>query len=421
MADLDQKTESAAGKPETPASKPASEPKPNSEPKPKPDVFDEGSIRIGWKTCLRVAISAIIVFLVIRYWNIAENFIGLLLGGLLAVFAGLVIAYIINIPLRFFERKLPGETGDGTRNRTLSIICSVTCIVVALLVVGILVIPNLVEAIIVLAQAAPGVIDTITENEFISSLIPAQFLAQLKTIDWSSVVSDAADWLRAGVVSSLPQITNLLGSIGAWFMGIILAFWFVGEKDRLSQGVHAVVRSYLGTRADDNFRRAIDVADECFHGYIVGAVTEGLIFGTIVTVACAIAGIPNPLMLGALVGVMSLIPMVGALIGAVLGAIIILATSWQKALIFLVLFFVVQQIEANFIYPRVVGKHVGLTGMWPLIGITLGVALFGFVGAFVGVPLTATIFRIVESDIKRREKDEKGLTPLERLQRSLAD
>jgi predicted PurR-regulated permease PerM len=130
---------------------------------------------------------------------------------------------------------------------------------------------------------------------------------------------------------------------------------------------------------------------------------------------------PNALMLGALVGFMSLIPMVGALIGAILDAIIILASSWQQALIFLILFFVVQQIEANFIYPRVVGKHVGLTGMWPLIGITLGVALFGFVGAFIGVPLTATIFRIVESDLDRRGQLPDDPSLLQKLQKTLSD
>ena len=127
-------------------------------------------------------------------------------------------------------------------------------------------------------------------------------------------------------------------------------------------------------------------------------------------------------MLGALVGVMSLIPMVGALIGAILGAIIILATSWQQALVFLIVFFVVQQIEQNFLYPRVVGKQVGLDGMWPLIGITLGVALFGFVGAFIGVPLTATIFRVVEADLKRRrEHPGDDMSPLEKLHKSLSD
>ena len=383
---------------------------------------DKHDFNLSWKTCMKLAISVLVVFLVIHYWGAVEGFVGLLLGGMLAIFAGLVIAYIINIPLRFFERKLPGPTGDGTRNRALSLALSVICAVAVLLFVGILVIPHLVEAIITLAQEAPRFVDSVTSNEVIASFIPAQLLGQLKSIDWKQVVNDVAGWLQSGVVQSLPQIVSLVGAIGAWFMGLILAFWFLGEQDKLSEGVHFLVRSYISKSADENFSRATKVADECFRGSFVGAALEAVIFGGLVTVACTIAGMPSALMLGALIAVMSLIPMIGALIGAILGAIIILATAWQQAIIFLILFFAVQQVEANFIYPRVVGKHVGLNGLWPLIGVTLGVALFGFVGAFVGVPLTATIFRIVESDISRREQlHEEGPTPFEKLHKSLSD
>ena len=383
---------------------------------------DKHDFNLSWKTCMKLAISVLVVFLVIHYWGAVEGFVGLLLGGMLAIFAGLVIAYIINIPLRFFERKLPGPTGDGTRNRALSLALSVICAVAVLLFVGILVIPHLVEAIITLAQEAPRFVDSVTSNEVIASFIPAQFLGQLKSIDWKQVVNDVAGWLQSGVVQSLPQIVSLVGAIGAWFMGIILAFWFLGEKDKLSKGVHFLIRSYISKSADENFSRATKVVDECFRGYFVGAALEAVIFGGLVTIACTIAGMPSALMLGALIAVMSLIPMIGALIGAILGAIIILATSWQQAIVFLILFFAVQQVEANFIYPRVVGKHVGLNGLWPLIGVTLGVALFGFVGAFVGVPLTATIFRIVESDISRHEQlPEDGPTPFEKLHKSLSD
>ena len=383
---------------------------------------DKGNVSIGWKTCMRVAITMLVVFLCVRYWGAIEGFVGLLLGGMLAIFAGLVISYIVNIPMRFFERKLPGPTGDGTRNRALSIALSVVCAVAVVLLVAALVIPNLIDAVVTLAQSAPGVVEAITENEVLSSFIPATLLAQMKIIDWQAVVNDIANWLQMGVVSSFPQIMSLVGQIGAWFMGIILAFWFLGEKNKLSNNAHVLIRTYIGKNADESFSRAIAVADKCFHGYFVGAALEGVIFGSLVAAACTLAGMDEAFMLGALVGVMSLIPMVGALIGAILGAIIILATSWEQALIFLALFFIVQQIEANFIYPRVVGKHVGLTGMWPLIGITLGVALFGFVGAFIGVPLTATVFRIVETDLERREQlPEDELSPLERLHKSLAD
>ena len=383
---------------------------------------DKNSLNIGWKTCTRLAITVLVIFLFVYYWGSIEGFVGLLLGGAFAIIAGLVIAYIVNIPMRFFERKLPGPTGDGTRNRTLSLLLSYVCAVAVVLFVGILVIPNLVGAVVALAAAAPGVVDSIADNKVLASFIPPSMLAEVKSIDWQQVVNDIAAWLQSGVVSSFPEIMSLFGRIGACFMGVILSFWFLGEKEKLSGGVHTIVKTYIGKGADDFFLRVIAVADKSFRGYFKGAAMEGVIFGGIVTISCAIAGMPNALMLGALVGVMSLIPMVGALIGAILGAIIILASSWQKALIFLVLFFIVQQIEANFIYPRVVGKQVGLTGMWPLVGVTLGVAVFGFVGAFIGVPLIATIFRVVESDLDRRKQlPEDELSPLEKLHKSLSD
>ena len=371
---------------------------------------------------MKIIISALIIFICVRYWGGVEEFIRLLLGGTLAILSGLVIAYVINIPMRFFERVLPGPTGDGTRNRMLALVLSIVCAIFVLLFVGILVIPNLVEAIFTLAQKTPAVIESMSNNKLLASVIPAPLLAQLQSIDWEQTVNDIAAWLQSGVISSFPEIMSLFGRIGALFMGFIFSFWFLGEKNKLSAGVHKIIRTYIGKSADERFSRGLQVADKSFHGYIVGAALEGVIFGTLVTIACALAGMPEALMLGALVGVMSLIPMVGAIIGALLGAIIILSHSWQQALIFLVMFFIVQQIEANFVYPRVVGKHVGLTGMWPLIGITIGVAIFGFVGAFLGVPLTATIFDIVRTDLHRREQlPDGGPSPLQKLHRSLSD
>ncbi|MBQ9068186.1 MAG: AI-2E family transporter, partial [Eggerthellaceae bacterium] len=272
----------------------------------KSSLSDNSNLNITWRTCLKIAITALIVFLIVRYWGSVEGFFSLLLGGMVAIIAGLVISYIVNIPLRFFERKLPGPRGDGTRNRGLATALSFVCAIGVVLFVGILVIPNLVEAIMKLAQSAPGVIDSIAHNKFIASFIPPALLAQIVSIDWEQVVNDIAAWLQSGVVSSLPQIMSLAGQIGACFMGVVLSFWFLGEKDKLSRGVHTLVRTYISKRADQNFSRAIAVADKCFRGYFNGAAMEALIFGSIVTVVSAIAGIQEPLMLGALVGVMSL-------------------------------------------------------------------------------------------------------------------
>ena len=377
---------------------------------------------ISWKTCVRLGVTVGVLALIAYFWGALEHFLELLLGGTFAIIAGLIIAYIINIPMRFFERKLPGPTGDGTRNRTQALVLSYACVIVIALFLVAIVLPNLVGAIIKLAEAAPGFIASLERNPIVISIIPADTLAQIKSIDWEKAVMDVAAWLQSGLSDSLPQIMSAFGKIGACFMGIILSFWFLGEKNGLSAGVHTLVKTYVGKRADEILSRVLAVADKCFSGYFKASAFDGFLFGAIVTLATAIAGMPDPLMLGALVGVMSLIPMIGAITGAILGAIIIMAQSWQHAIIFFVLFLIVQQIEMNFIYPQVIGKHVGLTGMWPLIGVTIGVALFGFVGAFIGVPLTATIFRFVEADLaRRRQSGEDAPSPIEKLQHSLSN
>lgn len=383
---------------------------------------DNKGIVVSWKACFRVGASILGVCLLVRYWGQIEGFVGTLLNGVAAIIAGLSVAYIGNIPLRFFERKLPGERGDGTLNRMLSLGLTVVCAIAVLLFVGILVIPQLVNAVVTLAKDAPAIVNTLTNIPFVRSLIPDSMLAQNATIDWSKIVSDVTQWAKTGVLSSLPQITSFIGVIGACLMGFVFGFWFLSEKSGLSARCHRIIRIYVGVEADDFVRRAASLADDCFHGYFVGQSMEAVIFGGLVALVSLLFGLENPLMLGALVGVMSLIPMVGAPIGAFLGALIILMTSWQQAIIFLVLFFVVQQIEANFIYMRVVGRQVGLNGMWPLVGVTLGASVFGFAGAFVGVPLISAIFRMVEADLVRRDQlPEDASTPLEKLRETLAD
>ena len=377
---------------------------------------------ISWKSCMKLGVAALVVYLCIRYWPGIESFIGILLNALMAIVAGIVIAYVINIPMRFFERKLPGPTGDGTRNRILSLILATVCIVVAALFVVLMVIPELVSAIITLSNQLPNIIEVLGDNAIIATIVPADVLAMLKGIDWTDAVGSIVTWLQSGITSALPELFTAFGVIAAWLMGIIFAFWYLAEKDKLSAQCHRMVKNYLSPRIDEKLVRLLAIVDDCFHNFIVAQCLEAVIFGTLVAVVAFLFGVPNPGMLGALVGVMSLIPMVGAIIGAIIGALIILVTSWQKALLFLVVFIIVSFVEAYFVYRRVVGKRVGLTGMWPLIGLTLGASLFGIAGAFVGVPITSVIFRMVGSDLERRESlPEPEQTPLEKMQQKLAD
>ena len=142
--------------------------------------------------------------------------------------------------------------------------------------------------------------------------------------------------------------------------------------------------------------------DDCFHRYIVGQCTEAVILGVLCTVGMLIFRFPYAPMIGALIGFTALIPVAGAYIGAAVGAIMILTVSPLKALLFLVFIVVLQQLEGNLIYPKVVGKSIGLPAIWVLAAITVGGSLMGIAGMLISVPITAALYRLLKEDMRRQ-------------------
>ena len=146
------------------------------------------------------------------------------------------------------------------------------------------------------------------------------------------------------------------------------------------------------------------VTDDCFHSYIVGQCIEAAILGSLCAVGMMLLRLPYSLMIGALVGVSALIPIAGAYIGAVVGAVMIFSVSPVQALIFLVFLVILQQLEGNLIYPRTVGSSLGLPGIWVLAAVTVGGGVMGVLGMIVFVPLTATVYRLLAEYVRSDRK-----------------
>ena len=147
----------------------------------------------------------------------------------------------------------------------------------------------------------------------------------------------------------------------------------------------------------------LKVMDESFSNFIIGSVTEATILGTLVTIGMLVIRLPYASMIGVLAGVFALIPVLGAYISATIGTLMILAISPSQALVFLVFILVVQQFEGNVVYPRVVGDSIGLPGIWVIIAVTLFGGLFGIQGMLVGVPLAATVYKLIREAVVARE------------------
>ena len=197
----------------------------------------------------------------------------------------------------------------------------------------------------------------------------------------------------AGTVSTVfsGAVTTLLS--------VIFTIYLLSGKDRLRAQCHRLMRFALRPKHYDRACYVLRVADDSFHRYIVGQCTEALILGALCTVGMLILQLPYATMIGALVAFTALIPVAGAYIGAAVGAFMILTISPVQALIFLVFLVVLQQLEGNLIYPRVVGASLGLPGIWVLAAVTVGGSLMGIFGMLLAVPLAASVYRLMRENI----------------------
>ena len=176
-------------------------------------------------------------------------------------------------------------------------------------------------------------------------------------------------------------------------------------KEKLKRQFTRLSGAYLGDSWQNKAWPVLGVANECFHNYIVGQVVEAIIIGVLCAVGMWALRLPYAPMVGTVVGFTALIPVFGCYLGAAVGALMCLAVSPMKALIFLVFICILQQLEGNLIYPRVVGTSLGLPGIWVLAAVTVGGGMGGIGGMLLSVPLAATIYKLTSMDVRDRETE----------------
>jgi predicted PurR-regulated permease PerM len=188
------------------------------------------------------------------------------------------------------------------------------------------------------------------------------------------------------------------------FMGFVFSIYILLGKERLSKQFGRFFRTYLRAGWIDKIKPVVSVANNSFHFFIVGQVTEGIIIGFLCALGMWILRLPYAAMIGTVVGVTALIPILGCYLGAGIGALMCLSVGLGTAIEFLIFIFCLQQFEDNLIYPRVVGTSIGLPAIWVLASVTVGGGIGGFAGMILAVPVFATIYQLVRMDVGRREK-----------------
>jgi len=366
---------------------------------------------IAWSTCIKIAVSIFVLYLCIYYWGMISGFISGAISAATPVFAGFAIAYVLNILMSFYERhyfrKLSHVKFVKVTKRPVCLTLSMlTLLGIIALIIG-LVVPELVECVTFIVTRIPPLIQDILNSKFVKSILPKDIVATLAGIDWLGYISKIIETVSRGVGDAVnvlvTALTSVISAIITTFVSIIVSVYFLASKDNLARQGKKLLANYVPKKTTDKVMYVLSVINDSFHGYIVGQCMEAVVIGVLCSIGMLIFRFPYAAMIGTLVGFTALIPVAGAFIGAAIGAVMMLTVSPIKALLFLVFILVLQQLEGNIIFPRVVGSSIGLPAVWVLAAVTIGGGLFGVLGMLLGVPLVASAYRLIREDIHRRE------------------
>ena len=326
---------------------------------------------------------------------------------------GLCIAFILNVPLRFFEKLLfrrPGEPRSLKERLRRPVSLAVTLLVVlgVIAVVMFLVIPELADTLISLANRIPSFF--LQLQQWINDLVVrypelTDWLGQLE-IDWSAIAVKLTDFLRDSAGNMLNSTVNAASSVVSgvvnFCLGFVFAIYVLMQKEKLGAQIKKLMYAYLPERRTTRLLEIGSLSGKTFSSFLSGQCLEACILGFMFFVVMTLLRFPYALMISVLTTFTALIPVFGAIIGWLTGALVILTVDPVKALWFLILFQVLQQIEGNLIYPHVVGNSVGLPSIWVLVAVTLGGSTMGLVGMLVFSPLCSVLYTLLRSSVNRR-------------------
>jgi predicted PurR-regulated permease PerM len=324
-----------------------------------------------------------------------------LLGG--------AIAFVLNVPMRAIERHLFPKNHQMDRvRRPLALILTLVAVIGVLALAFCVIGPGVADAVRVIVQQAPDALDRLQARiRQLESYLPLlKDLTADWTVDWQSLSTRAVSLLQrlgSGLLSSGGGIIGgVVSGVSTFVIGLIFSFYILMQKEILARQGRQVLYALLPERGADRALEILRLANRIFSSFLSGQCLEAVILGTLFVVTMTLLRMPYALLIGVLIALTALIPIVGAFIGCGVGALLIAVTDPLKALVFVVLFLVLQQIEGNLIYPHVVGSSVGLPSIWVLAAVTLGGSLMGIAGMLFFIPLCSVLYALFREMVKDR-------------------
>ena len=357
------------------------------------------------KDMIKFIIFAVVLIFVFIHIKEIWNFLGFILKLIMPFILGIVIAFVLNILINLIEKKLLNKAKMGDKSkRTISLLLSFAIVFTFIVVLLLLIIPQLKNTVELFVDNMPMYEENVKEllDKFnINPEIVTEIEEGVKNFGTVAIefIKNNTDHI---LEVTLGVASNVISIIVNTVIALVFAIYLLVQKEKLLSQLNKVLKAYLPLNKVSKIRDIAKLSNRICANFVSGQCLEAVIIGVLCFIGMLILGIPYAATISVLIGVTALIPVYGAFIGTIFGAFLIFMVSPIKALIFIIFIIILQQFEGNLIYPKVVGKSVGLPGIWVFVAVTIGASLAGIVGMLISVPIVSILYSIIATDVNYR-------------------
>lgn len=367
------------------------------------------------RTYILLATYTVLLYLFITNLNTVKNFLYDISGLLNPVILGIGFAYVLNILMNLYELRVFKPLNKRNHpwwnkfKRSLAILLTYITLGISIAFLAWFIFPQLFDSLSMLTHNIPSSIESF--KIFMTNLTERFNLEgdiwNKLTVNWNEIIQTIGEWFVNGVPYLLTLTKNFTTSFIDVIMGLMLSVYLLYSKESIIRSFKKLAYAFMSKPRADKTVEIGEMTNKAFSGFIAGQLTEALILGVLCFIGMTIFSFPYALLISVIIAVTSVVPIFGAYIGTIPSAFIIMVIDPPMAIWFIVFIIVLQQIEGNFIYPRVVGNSIGLSGVWVLLALMVGGGLFGLMGMILGIPAFAVIYALLRSVTANRLKKRK--------------
>ena len=365
-------------------------------------------------------VFTLVILVGLLRFDVVLDAVGFLLHILFPFLLGGAIAFVLSVPMNRIDQRLFGKAKEGSKldkaSAPLSLVITLVLVLAVLSLVVIVVLPELGSTIAMLGKTLPEKVPALLkkiEALFANNPNLILYIEELESsLNWDEILNQMVTFFRIGantmLDSTISVATGIVSGVGTFFIAFVFACYILLQQTFLRRQMTKLFFAYLKEKHAQEVLRICSLTYRTFSNFLTGQCMEAVILGLMFFIAMTIFRFPFAVLVGVLIAFTALIPIFGAFIGCFVGAFLILTVDPKQALFFVIMFLILQQIEGNLIYPKVVGGSIGLPAIWVLAAVSLDGSLFGVVGMLVFIPIVSVLYTLLKENVNKR-LDEKQI------------